>query len=136
MPPRGAVKRLLEHMAARPHHPLWEPDEVANLLGCPKLQIHTRLRHARDNGLIYVHHQSPRKVKYSLQPPPEGQTPPDDQAGEGAADEPGSDFSACLWSDGELVLRGVRSQEDGSLILTADQVTTVKALLTGTLHGP
>lgn len=115
MEPRGKVKELIDKMDAQPEKGLWCSAEVADAMGVPCQGLAARLGAALRNGWIYKHELEGRKVAYSRQAPEAEQ----------------EKFAAGLWTDGEMVLRGLQPNEDGSILLTADQVAQVRALLTG-----
>lgn len=121
MNPRGKVKQLIEAMEAQPDKLLWSPTECAQAMGSKNNAMSASLGAALRHEWLFKHTGEGRAIFYSLRPPAEEEEAPEA-------------FAAALWDDGEVVLRGVRHNEDGSVTLAADQVRRLCRLLHG--QGP
>lgn len=112
--PKGNMKRLIDAMQAQPEKRWWTADEVRIAGGIKHRNVSSHVKGAVANEMLFVRHEG-RKVFYSLQP----------------EEVKREAFSAALWDDGDLVLRGVQINDDGSVTVTAEETARVKRLLMG-----
>jgi hypothetical protein len=114
--PRGYAKKLIDAMrAADDPLRIWTPDEAGQAMGVERRFIAARLRAVVQAGLIHAHYRSARRVDgYSLELP--------------AAE---TEFSAQLWSDGDMVCTGLEVGDDGRVLIKREQLAAIKRLVMG-----
>jgi hypothetical protein len=107
-------QRLIEFLQQNPETETVSSPEVAGIIDKPLNQITALMRGAVQRGQLYS-----TKIKgirhYSLNKFPE--------------EEP--EFSASLWTDGDLVIRGFQENRDGSVTIGRAGMIELRRLLTG-----
>lgn len=115
---RGKAAQILEHMQAHREQAVFSGRELVLIAGIQADSVSNYVDALVNHGLIHTTKQG-RERLYSLEPFPEPEK------------DPLPEFTAALWADGELVLSGVREADGGGFILSAEQASQVKRLLTG-----
>jgi DNA-binding transcriptional ArsR family regulator len=116
--PRGHVKTILDGMAKDSPELEWTAQELADLAGIDRLTVSSTLRVAVKNEAVYAQRKG-REFVYSL-------TPYEVEAEEPA--EPVK-FSAAMWDDGDLVIYGAQQTDDGGVLLSKEQLATIKRMV-------
>ena len=107
----GFAAKAIEHLQTLEPGTCLSSAELADAIGCGRQSLSACLKAARLGGDLHAEKDGKDYV-WSL--PPEVGEP---------------EFNAALWADGDLVIYGAQANSDGSVTLTADQVATVKRLI-------